>query len=172
MAISFLQEINSEKDKWTIKVKVVSLWKQYYINSNPPSLASMDMILKDEQGTTIHATIRAGFVSDFDKLLEENVDFLISNFSVKRNVDGTKLTSHQYKLHFLKKTNVRHCENFTCDNDDDCLKLLSFEDFNNTTFDTTYAFDVIGRLINNKDITVLNGKNGSSKSSLDLNYRI
>ena len=49
MAISFLQEINSEKDKWTIKVMVVSLWKQYYINSNPPALASMDMIFKDEQ---------------------------------------------------------------------------------------------------------------------------
>ncbi|PWA95093.1 hypothetical protein CTI12_AA052650 [Artemisia annua] len=120
------------------------------------------------KGTTIHATIRAGFVSDFDKILEENADFMISNFSVKRNVDGTKLTPHQYKLHFLKKTNVRHCENFTCDNDDDCLKLLSFHDFNNTTFDTTYAFDVIGRLINNKDITVVNGKNGSNKSSLEF----
>ncbi|PWA85061.1 Glucose-methanol-choline oxidoreductase [Artemisia annua] len=161
MTISFLKDVNSEKDRWTIKVKVVSLWKQYYINSNPPALASMDMIFKDEQGTTIHATIRAGFISDFDKLLQENADFLISNFNVKKNVDGTKLTPHQYKLHFVKKTNVRHCQDFTCDNEDDGLQLLSFQDFNNTTFDTAYAFDVIGRLINNKDITILNGKNGT-----------
>ncbi|GKE23681.1 replication protein A 70 kDa DNA-binding subunit D [Tanacetum coccineum] len=177
MAITFLQDINSEKDKWTIKVKVVSLWKQYYANTNPPALASMDMIFKDELGTTIHATIRAGFISDFDKLLQENSDFLISNFSVKKNIDGTKLTPHQYKLHFLKKTNVRHCQDFKCAADGDGLQLLSFQDFNNTTFDTAYAFDVIGRLINNKDITVLNGKNGSKKSSLefelqDLKYRM
>ncbi|GJY65696.1 replication protein A 70 kDa DNA-binding subunit B [Tanacetum coccineum] len=132
---------------------------------------SLETILCQQQsarGTTIHATIRAGFISDFDKLLEEHSDFLISNFGVKKNIDGTKLTPHQYKLHFLKKTNVRHCQDFTCANDDDGLQLLSFQDFNNTTFDTAYAFDVIGRLINNKDITVLNGKNGSKKSSLEF----
>nr|GEX46929.1 signal peptide peptidase-like 2 [Tanacetum cinerariifolium] len=49
MPITFLQDINSEKDKWMIKVKVVSRWKQYYANNNPPVLASVDMIFKDEK---------------------------------------------------------------------------------------------------------------------------
>ncbi|GJZ48050.1 nucleic acid-binding, OB-fold protein [Tanacetum coccineum] len=69
---------------------------------------------------------------------------------------------------FSMETILRQQQSARCADDGDGLQLLSFQDFNNITFDIAYAFDVIGRLINNKDITVLNGKNGSKKSSLEF----
>ena len=48
MKITPLQEITPEKGKANIKVKIVSLWNQYY-NNNPSKVADIDMILMDEQ---------------------------------------------------------------------------------------------------------------------------
>ena len=49
MKITPLQEITPDKGKANIKVKIVSLWNQYYNNNNPSKVAGMDMILMDEQ---------------------------------------------------------------------------------------------------------------------------
>lgn len=49
MKITPLQEISPEKGKFNIKVKITSLWNQYYANNNPSKVAGIDMILMDEQ---------------------------------------------------------------------------------------------------------------------------
>ncbi|GKC01427.1 replication protein A 70 kDa DNA-binding subunit B, partial [Tanacetum coccineum] len=108
-------------------------------------------------GTKIHATINSSVVCDFDILLKENDYQIISNFNVKRNVDSTKSTKLEFKIHFYKKTNVRNCSEFLCN--DDALKFISFKDILDAKIDQSYSFDVIGRLIQNKDITVLNPNN-------------
>ena len=48
MKITPLQEITPDKGKVKIKVKIVSLWNQYYSNNNPSKLDGVDMILMDE----------------------------------------------------------------------------------------------------------------------------
>ncbi|GJS55795.1 replication protein A 70 kDa DNA-binding subunit C-like protein [Tanacetum coccineum] len=155
--ITPLQEITPDKGKINIKVKVLSLWNQYYSNNHSSKLSGIDMILMDEQGTKIHATINSSIVCDFDTLLKENDYQIISNFNVKRNVDSTKLTKHEFKIQFYKKTNVRSCSEFSCN--DDGMNFISFKDFVEGKIDQSYSFDVIGRLIQNKDITVLNPNN-------------
>ncbi|GKB68537.1 replication protein A 70 kDa DNA-binding subunit D, partial [Tanacetum coccineum] len=155
LKITPLQEISPDKGKVNIKVKILSLWNQYYSNNNS-KLAGVDMILMDEQGTKIHATINSSVVCDFDTLLKENDYKIISNFNVKRNVDATKLTIHEFKIYFYKKTNVRNCSEFICG---DGFKFKSFKDLLDARIDQSYSFDVIGRLIQNKDITVLNPNN-------------
>ncbi|GJY76551.1 replication protein A 70 kDa DNA-binding subunit B [Tanacetum coccineum] len=109
------------------------------------------------QGTKIHATVNSSIVCDFDTLLKENDYQIITNFNVKRNVDSTKLTKHEFKIQFYKKTNVRNCSEFSCN--DDGMNFISFKDFVEGKIDQSYSFDVIGRLIQNKDITVLNPNN-------------
>ncbi|GJZ44674.1 replication protein A 70 kDa DNA-binding subunit C-like protein [Tanacetum coccineum] len=155
--ITPLQEITPDKGKFNIKVKVLSLWNLYYSNNNPSKLSGIDMILMVEQGTKIHDTVNSSIVCDFDTLIKENDYKIITNFKVKRNVDSTKLTKHEFKIQFYKKTNVRNCSEFSCN--DDGMNFISFKDFVEGKIDQSYSFDVIGRLIQNKDITVLNPNN-------------
>nr|GEZ24949.1 replication protein A 70 kDa DNA-binding subunit D-like [Tanacetum cinerariifolium] len=131
------REITPDKGKINIKVKVLSLWNQYCSN-NSSKLSGIDMILMDEQGTNIHATINSSIVCDFDTLLNENDYQIISNFNVKRNVDSTKLTKPEFKIQFYKKTNVRNCSEFDCN--DDGMNLISFKDFVEAKIDQSYSF--------------------------------
>ncbi|PWA74914.1 oxoglutarate/iron-dependent dioxygenase [Artemisia annua] len=144
MKITPLQEITPDKGKANIKVKIVSLWNQYY-NNNPSKVAGMDMILMDEQGTKIHATINSSVVCDFDSLLKENNYHIISNFNVKRNVDSTKLSKHEFKIHFYRKTNVRNCSEFICT--DDVMEFISFKDFLDARIDQSYSFGLILQML-------------------------
>ncbi|CAH1434616.1 unnamed protein product [Lactuca virosa] len=50
-------EINASKESWNIRVKVVMLWKPTYKN-NPNMVTSLDMILIDQEGSRIQATIK------------------------------------------------------------------------------------------------------------------
>nr|GEV64806.1 replication factor A carboxy-terminal domain protein [Tanacetum cinerariifolium] len=138
--ITPLQEITLDKGKINITVKVLSLWNQYYSNNNPSKLYGIDIILMDEQGTKIHTTINSSIVYDFDTLIKENDYQIISNFNVKRNVDSTKLNKHEFKIQFYKKTNVRNCSEFSCN--DDGMNFISFKDFVEAKIDQSYSFGV------------------------------
>ena len=46
-------EINASKESWNIRVKLVMLWKPTYIN-NPNMVASLDMILIDQEVLFLH----------------------------------------------------------------------------------------------------------------------
>ncbi|CAH1429801.1 unnamed protein product [Lactuca virosa] len=50
-------DIDEPKEIWNIRVQVILLWKQTYKNI-PKMFSSLDMILIDEQGTKIQATIQ------------------------------------------------------------------------------------------------------------------
>ncbi|GJQ95931.1 RNA-directed DNA polymerase, eukaryota, reverse transcriptase zinc-binding domain protein [Tanacetum coccineum] len=69
---SFLiSNINALKDNFSINAKVVHLWRQYYYGGD--TLDSMDMILMDQEGLRISATIGHKMVSQLDSLLKEDV---------------------------------------------------------------------------------------------------
>nr|GEV53667.1 hypothetical protein [Tanacetum cinerariifolium] len=69
------------KDNFSINAKVVRLWRQYYYSSD--TLASMDMILMDQEGSRISATIGNKMVSQFESLLKTKVKAIQSVFPSK-----------------------------------------------------------------------------------------
>ncbi|GJS54029.1 ribonuclease H-like domain-containing protein [Tanacetum coccineum] len=79
---SFLiSNINAVKDNFSINAKVDCLWRQYYYGGD--TLASMDMILMDQEGSRISATI------------------------VVKNNAPYKVDNHPFKINFHMKTKVK-----------------------------------------------------------------
>ncbi|GJR46244.1 nucleic acid-binding, OB-fold, replication protein A, OB domain protein [Tanacetum coccineum] len=68
-----LSELTPFRDDWKIKVRVIRLWKLPDFK-NPLVTYSLEMVLMDEEGCKIHASVRKTLVSQFDpKLVEGQV---------------------------------------------------------------------------------------------------
>ncbi|XP_023740735.1 uncharacterized protein LOC111888845 [Lactuca sativa] len=70
IVIDKLADIDASIESWNIRAQVVMIWKQTYKN-NPNMVNSFDMILMDQEGTRIHATIKKNLINAFQALLEE-----------------------------------------------------------------------------------------------------
>ncbi|GKB69836.1 replication protein A 70 kDa DNA-binding subunit D [Tanacetum coccineum] len=103
--------------------------------------------------TKIHATIGNLVVGDFANLIYQDDYHVILNFDVKNNTYILKLTSHACKIHFNKRTHLHRCSNFK--GIEELLNFLCFEDFLGHRNDPKCSFDVIGRLVKNNNITVM-----------------
>ncbi|GJZ97470.1 nucleic acid-binding, OB-fold protein [Tanacetum coccineum] len=79
--ITPLQEITPDKGKIKIKVKVLSLWNQYYSN-NSSKLSRIDMILMDEQDEKI-----TSYPHDLDSIVNRVFMFKlqVSTYNVNNN---------------------------------------------------------------------------------------
>ncbi|XP_061359068.1 uncharacterized protein LOC133303206 [Gastrolobium bilobum] len=93
-----------EKDDWRIKVRAIRTWKvpNYEKKGFDDNL---EMILADEHGSTIHATVR-GTLQVRKKIIEGEAYF-IRNFGVGLNGEGFKATRHVYKISFNLRTDVK-----------------------------------------------------------------
>ncbi|GJS08321.1 nucleic acid-binding, OB-fold, replication protein A, OB domain protein [Tanacetum coccineum] len=76
-----VSELTPFRDDWKVKVRVIRLWKLPDF-SNPLVTYSLDMVLMDEEGTKIHATVKKSLVSDFDSQLEQGQCYCLSDFGV------------------------------------------------------------------------------------------
>ncbi|XP_035840006.1 uncharacterized protein LOC118487346 [Helianthus annuus] len=100
---SYIHQISTEKDTWKLKVRVLRLWKQSY---------QIDMILMDEKGDKIQATIKKVLMCVFENQLEEGSVVFLSKFGVGEMNGKFPVIKYSYKLIFYRHTNVKHCENF------------------------------------------------------------
>ncbi|CAH1445074.1 unnamed protein product [Lactuca virosa] len=130
-------EINASKESWNIRVKVVMLWKPTYIN-NPNMVASLDMILIDQEGSRIQATIKKNLIPVFESLFDEGAVREISNFAMASNESEYMLVPHKHKINFYKTTKVRVSTDFV--DTVDPYHFISFPDLLARNFDTRVAF--------------------------------
>ncbi|RDX60748.1 hypothetical protein CR513_61086, partial [Mucuna pruriens] len=66
----------------------------------------MEMVLMDDNGDRIYASIKKTLIYMFEKDLKESFVYSIAFFGVASNVENFKTTKHQYKLNFLFATKV------------------------------------------------------------------
>ncbi|RYR75565.1 hypothetical protein Ahy_A01g000118 [Arachis hypogaea] len=64
------------------------------------------MVLQDEQGDRIHATICKHGLDLFRERIKEHAMYNMPNFIVKINNEKVRITAHKYKLSFYTKTDV------------------------------------------------------------------
>nr|XP_043633510.1 replication protein A 70 kDa DNA-binding subunit-like [Erigeron canadensis] len=158
ITIAPLNVVNAETDEsWKIKVKIVRLWKQTYTN-NLAMVASIDMVLMDEQGNKIQATVKRNLFPQFEMLLLEGAVRVISNFGLASNTGKFLLTQHKCKINFYRTTVVRICTDW--DSDEQQFDFMSFTDILAQKRDPIYAFDVIGEVIWCDSTKVLSTKGG------------
>nr|XP_043618840.1 uncharacterized protein LOC122590725 [Erigeron canadensis] len=153
--MSLVSEINGEDQPWKLKVKIIRLWKQTFSN-NPHVVSSIDMVLIDEQGSRIQATVKHKLIPKFAALLEEGGIRVISNFGVGENKGRFLLTRHPCKINFYPNTSVRLSNDWA--GPDQSIHLLSFDDILTKNFESVYSFDVIGEVVHCQDTKVMTTK--------------
>lgn len=106
---SFLDQLNTEKDDWIIKVRVARFWEVISSGSREP--ISTDMVLIDERGVLIHATIKNTFGHRFVGLLTEGGLYVLKNFSVVNNKEQWRVVGdNKLMIQFYSSTIVEEVQ--------------------------------------------------------------
>ncbi|XP_058746876.1 uncharacterized protein LOC131619844 [Vicia villosa] len=103
--IDFVKEINPSKESWDIVVQVIRLWFVPDMNSKEKFFA-MEMVLMDEKGDKIQASVRKALLSRFENKIREGTVYNFKSFSVAANTGGYRTTKHQFKLNLQNGTVV------------------------------------------------------------------
>ncbi|WJX88899.1 hypothetical protein P8452_70940 [Trifolium repens] len=94
------------KESVSIKVRVLRMWKvPAFLNPSIPS--SIEMVLIDQKGGKIHASIRKQLIHVFEAKIEEGMVYEMSHFSIFPQLGSYRTTLHPHKLLFQLKTTVK-----------------------------------------------------------------
>ncbi|KAK9987794.1 hypothetical protein SO802_028033 [Lithocarpus litseifolius] len=142
---NLLDEIDTERDDWNIKVRVTRMWEVLNIKTNN-ELMSVDLVLLDEKDNLIHASIRKSFVNHFRDIQEGKI-YRIKYFGVVKNKDAYRIVNHKYMIRFYATTSVKLLEK----NDELIAKqkfeLVPFHELKYLADKNTTLTDVIGEII-------------------------
>ncbi|XP_072084336.1 replication protein A 70 kDa DNA-binding subunit D [Arachis hypogaea] len=100
-----LEMIAPPKESWKIHVRVIRLWSLPKFK-DPKSSSSIEMVLMNEQGTTMHASVGEDLISVFESSISEGTVYVFTYFGVNNNCGLYRTTSHQFRLFFQDRTTV------------------------------------------------------------------
>ncbi|KAJ1273707.1 hypothetical protein BS78_05G005400 [Paspalum vaginatum] len=104
MAYKKLRQLTTAGQAWNIKVKIIRMWES--INFSTDELMSLDMILMDEQGETIRATIWKNLIDNYKPKINEGSIYALSNFKVQEDT-RYRPVKNTLKIVFVYNTNVK-----------------------------------------------------------------
>nr|GEU56430.1 hypothetical protein [Tanacetum cinerariifolium] len=116
------------------------------------------MVLIDEEGCKIHASVKKTLVSEFDKKLEQGKCYYLSDFGVTERKANHHVVSHKYQINFYHITKV--------DNRDDIggslfgFDFRPFKSVRSEVKPSTVAYDVIGQVVScgSLDYPIIEGR--------------
>lgn len=103
---SAISEISTEKTFWNLKGKIIRLWQVSDFNGNRMRF-SIELVILDEAGDRIHASIKKTLIYKFRNDLFEGKCFSFENMGVN-NGGGYRTTRHTYKLNFQFSSKVQY----------------------------------------------------------------
>ncbi|KAL3614624.1 hypothetical protein CASFOL_041519 [Castilleja foliolosa] len=142
---SLLSQINSSNTNWGVRARLIRFYKQPSF-TNKDELGSLEMVLHDEVGDRIHATLRAPLYERIGKDLTEGKLYIFRNFIVVDKVSTFRTTHHRHKINLLRKSVIIEFqdENFPS-------FMYNFTEFEQLAPqnqpDARYLIDVIGRVV-------------------------
>ncbi|XP_061372347.1 uncharacterized protein LOC133314836 [Gastrolobium bilobum] len=134
-------DVNTAKEDWRIKVKVVQAWKV-------PNFQRKDfddkneMVLMDEQGGRIYATVKGSL--QVRKKIHEGECYFIKKFGVGFNSDIFRPTRHQYRLSFTLRTDVKSIVDSNLSVSE--FDFVDYDIIEKESSDSPYLVDIIGLL--------------------------
>ncbi|KAH0633182.1 hypothetical protein KY284_035968 [Solanum tuberosum] len=129
---------------WNLKVRVIRLWivPDKFKSEIPYSL---EMILQDEKGDRIHASLGKTVIKHFGEILYELGVFRMNYFVIAPNIMKFKTTTHKHKLNFTVTTNVKEIQDPSFHMD-----IFNIRTFDKLTIhhnvDETELLDVVGHV--------------------------
>ncbi|KAL2894833.1 ATP-dependent DNA helicase CHL1, partial [Bienertia sinuspersici] len=92
-------------------VRIIRLWEVPNYN-NPNVVDSIELVLIDEKGSRIQASIRKTIMQRFSNMVKEGSCRIIAKFGLISNIGKHRATNHSYKLNFFSRLlseNVKMC---------------------------------------------------------------
>ncbi|KAG5606904.1 hypothetical protein H5410_028396 [Solanum commersonii] len=163
MALQYntITEITNNSMNWNLKVRVIRFWTtpdKY----KPDIPYSMELILQDEKGDRIHASIDKYTIKYFrDKIYDHGL-YRMKYFVIASYHSKFKSNSHKHKLIFTQNTIVTKLEDSSFHMD--VFKLRTFDEVaiqHNT--DENQLIDVVGHVVSYEPIQL--SKQGDNSSS-------
>lgn len=138
-----LSDIKPGKEAWRIRVRVVRLWKVPGF-LNPGQTNSLEMVLVDEKGVKIHASVRRQLLYLFEGKLFEGQVYKMSFFGVVPVSGSYRTACHEFKLMFQMKTKVQvtECSSISVTG----LSLKKCSDIKAFKEESPFLIDLIGLL--------------------------
>ncbi|KAH0693272.1 hypothetical protein KY290_021467 [Solanum tuberosum] len=145
---------------WNLKVRVIRLW--IVPDKFKPEIPySLEMILQDEKGDRIHASLGKTVIKHFREILYELGVFQMNYFVIAPNIMKFKTTTHKHKLNFTVTTNVKEIQDPSFHMD-----IFNIRTFDKLTIhhnvDETKLLDVVGHVASYQPIQQI--KQGDNNS--------
>ncbi|XP_068487169.1 uncharacterized protein [Phaseolus vulgaris] len=131
------------KETWNVVVRVLRLWCVQDFTKQKISF-SLEMVLQDEEGVRIHASVRRTLIYKFQNQICEDRVYSIQSFTVASNLGSYRTTKHEYKINFQYGTKVSLMANEVVPQSTPQYTPLSL--IFAPGFDTDYLVDIIGVL--------------------------
>ncbi|XP_072088180.1 uncharacterized protein [Arachis hypogaea] len=162
----FVGDINPTKLAWSLVVGVARLY-EFPSQWNKNEVFSLELVLQDEKGDRIHATVCKPGLELFKNRIKEHCVYSMQNFIVKLNNGKVRTTPHKYKLNFYTKTVVAALpiETFAFNP----FKFRPFHELDeNGPTDGNLLFDYIGEVVGKEEVRGLITRTGDETKLITL----
>ncbi|KAH0674584.1 hypothetical protein KY284_025671 [Solanum tuberosum] len=143
-----ISEISSKSMQCILKVRVIRMW--IVPDKHKTKLPiSLELILQDEKGDRIHASIGKFIIKCFKDKIQELGLYQMEYFVVAANCANLKTSKHKHRLIFTKNTIVTELHDSLFHMN--IFNLRTFDQLTNqVNMDETELFDVVGQVVSYK----------------------
>ncbi|KAG2641683.1 hypothetical protein PVAP13_2KG236958 [Panicum virgatum] len=144
MEYNLLSQINPSRHNWCIRVRVARMW-MVSGTSKGRSFSGMELVLVDEEGIGITASIGQKDMNKFAKLLVEGRSYMIKNFQVSWQVRKFNAVPNKQSI-FLTSAVEELSADLATDMPHYFFNFVDFEDLDHKGRKGDGLVDVIGQL--------------------------
>ncbi|XP_065629487.1 uncharacterized protein LOC136067480 [Quercus suber] len=141
-----LSKISTDRDNWTIKVRVLRMWDA--INTKNNEFISLDMIFIDEEArlnNTCNCSEKSS--NTFRPQLLEGRVYIIKNFRVERTKSEFRPVHNDIRIWFMTITTIMESNEDMNSIQKYCLEFADYDQIQNQCYNYTYLIDVVGKLV-------------------------
>ncbi|KAI3951344.1 hypothetical protein MKW92_031042 [Papaver armeniacum] len=128
----------------TVRVQVVNKWKEFNFRTTD-TIKSIDMVLNDEEGDELHASIPEELIWKFDDAIKENSLYSIQGLHLSKSKDRFRPTRSEKRGLFCPNTRITELETNPTAIIPRKFNFTEFEEIN-SNIQNIYLTDVIGYL--------------------------
>ncbi|CAL4932136.1 unnamed protein product [Urochloa decumbens] len=158
----FLRDVTSESQKWTIRVRVTR-FSEYKNKEEPPQIVRLDLILLDEEGTTMEGQIPQRWLPKFMPQLKEGSIYYIQDFQVCNARFQYRPVEHPYMMKFTSYTRVTEIKAVLDTFPKYAYSLATYEELKSRIDTHDCCSDTIGVFTGCTHVKIQNTKTGPKK---------
>ncbi|KAF8369565.1 hypothetical protein HHK36_032409 [Tetracentron sinense] len=160
--------IHPYKSSWTIKVRVSRVFDVYEYSNAKGCGKLLKIILIDEKGGEIQATLFNSDVDKFSSILEEESAYFITNVKVVNALTKFQVVSHKYQLNFTNETSIHKIEDACSEISARKYNFKEFKSLRGLLNSEESNIDIIGVIVAVNPSIEVHKKNGSTTVKRDI----